>query len=69
MILIPPPRRSSYDVGKQCDGLCEAEVQCWWCGVGADGLGAVPFLLWKVGVLRGIAHRTSGLQAWPPLGS
>lgn len=32
-------------------------------------LGAVLFLLWKVGVLRGIAYRTSGLRAWPPLGS
>ena len=44
---------------------CSAGVGKGW----ADGLGAVLFLLWKVGVLRGVAHRTSGLRAWPPLGS
>lgn len=44
---------------------CSAGVGKGW----ADGLGAVLFLLWKVGVLRGVAQRTSELRPWPPLGS
>ena len=66
LILIPPPRRSSHDVGKQCDGLCEAEVQCW----SGEGVGRWPGGCAVSALEGGCSERRCSQDFWAPgLGS
>lgn len=62
MILIPPPRRSSQDVGRECDGLCEAEVQCWSAG----GVGRWPGGCAVPALEGGCSERRCSQDFWAP---